>query len=82
MQAQTPEVSGEKANTADPLYREAVEHVIKIQRASVSSLQRKLLIGYNRAARLIEQLERDGIVSGMNSSGSRSVLKLVVPHAD
>jgi len=79
MQAHQPKGSDAEANTADTLYRAAVVHVITSQRASISSLQRKLLIGYNRACRMIEQLEHDGIVSGMNSDGVRSVLKLEVP---
>lgn len=66
---------------ADPLYREAVEAVVKNQRASVSLLQRRFDIGYNRAARMIEAMERDRIVSGMNSDGARAVLMLEVPHA-
>lgn len=65
----------------DPLYREAVEAVVKNQRASVAFLQRRFDIGYNRAARIIEAMERDRIVSGMNSDGARAVLMLEVPHA-
>lgn len=81
MQAQTPEVSAEKANTDDPLYRDAVEVVVQNQRASVCVLQRRLRIGYNRACRMIESMEAAGIVSGMNNDGSRTVLVLEVPHA-
>lgn len=66
---------------ADPLYRDAVEAVVKNQRASASFLQRRFGIGYNRAARMIEAMERDRIVSGMNSEGARAVLMLEVPHA-
>lgn len=58
----------------DPLYQEAVTFVIESQRASISAVQRKLKIGYNRAARLIEALEEGGIVTAMNSNGSRDVL--------
>lgn len=65
----------------DPLYRDAVEAVVKNQRASASFLQRRFGIGYNRAARIIEGMERDRIVSGMNSEGARAVLMLEVPHA-
>ena len=59
---------------SDPLYDEAVSIVIKTRRASISLVQRQLRIGYNRAARLIEEMERTGIVSGMESNGNREVL--------
>ncbi len=58
----------------DPLYDEAVYIVTKSRRASVSNLQRRLKIGYNRAARLIEDMETAGIVSAMQSNGAREVL--------
>ncbi len=58
----------------DPLYDEAVAIVLKSRRASISSVQRQLRIGYNRAARLIEQMERAGLVSPMQSNGNRDVL--------
>ena len=58
----------------DPLYDEAVQFVIESRRPSISSVQRKLRIGYNRAARLIEAMEDAGVVSSMNSNGSREVL--------
>jgi S-DNA-T family DNA segregation ATPase FtsK/SpoIIIE len=59
---------------ADPLYDQAVEIVLKSRRASISLVQRHLRIGYNRAARLIEQMERAGMVSPMQSNGNRDVL--------
>ncbi len=59
---------------ADPLYDQAVEIVLKSRRTSISSVQRQLRIGYNRAARLIEQMERSGLVSAMQSNGNREVL--------
>jgi S-DNA-T family DNA segregation ATPase FtsK/SpoIIIE len=59
---------------ADPLYDEAVAIVIKTRRASISLVQRHLRIGYNRAARLIEQMERAGLVSSMATNGNREVL--------
>lgn len=59
---------------SDPLYDEAVEFVTQSRRASISAIQRKLRIGYNRAARMIETMERAGVVSEMNSNGSREVL--------
>ena len=58
----------------DPLYDEAVGIVLKSRRASISSVQRQLRIGYNRAARLIEDMERAGLVSAMQSNGNREVL--------
>ena len=58
----------------DPLYDEAVFIVTKSRKASVSNLQRRLKIGYNRAARLVEDMEASGIVSAMQSNGSREVL--------
>jgi S-DNA-T family DNA segregation ATPase FtsK/SpoIIIE len=58
----------------DPLYDEAVQIVTESRRASISSVQRKLRIGYNRAARMIESMEQAGVVSEMNSNGSREVI--------
>ncbi len=59
---------------ADPLYDQAVEVVLKTRRPSISLVQRHLRIGYNRAARLIEQMERAGLVSTMGNNGNREVL--------
>jgi S-DNA-T family DNA segregation ATPase FtsK/SpoIIIE len=59
---------------SDPLYDQAVAIVLKTRRASISLVQRHLRIGYNRAARLIEQMERSGLVSAMQSNGNRDVL--------
>ena len=67
------EISAADAES-DPLYDEAVEIVLKSRRASISLVQRHLRIGYNRAARLIEQMERAGLVSSMAASGNREVL--------
>jgi S-DNA-T family DNA segregation ATPase FtsK/SpoIIIE len=64
---------------ADELYDEAVNFVLESRRASISAVQRKLRIGYNRAARLIETMEEAGLVSEMSSNGSREVL---VPKRD
>ena len=58
----------------DELYDEAVSFVIESRRASISAVQRKLRIGYNRAARIIEAMEMAGLVSEMSSNGSREVL--------
>jgi S-DNA-T family DNA segregation ATPase FtsK/SpoIIIE len=59
---------------ADPMYDQAVNVVLKTRRPSISLVQRHLRIGYNRAARLIEQMERAGLVSPMQSNGNRDVL--------
>jgi S-DNA-T family DNA segregation ATPase FtsK/SpoIIIE len=59
---------------ADPLYDQAVEVVLKTRRPSISLVQRHLRIGYNRSARLIEQMERSGVVSAMGANGNREVL--------
>ena len=59
---------------ADPLYDQAVDIVVKSRRASISLVQRNLRIGYNRAARLVEQMEKSGIVTPMQSNGNREVL--------
>lgn len=62
------------ADEADPLYDEAVAFVFSSHRASISAVQRHLRIGYNRAARIIEQMEACGIVSPMESNGNRTLL--------
>ncbi len=66
--------TGEAGGEADPLYDQAVEIVLRTRRASISLVQRHLRIGYNRAARLIEQMEQAGMVSAMQSNGNREVL--------
>jgi S-DNA-T family DNA segregation ATPase FtsK/SpoIIIE len=68
------EYSSEGGVEKDELYDEAVAIVLKSRRASISSVQRQLRIGYNRAARLIEDMERAGLVSAMQSNGNREVL--------
>jgi len=64
---------GDDAET-DALYDEAVQFVLESRRASISAVQRKLKIGYNRAARMIEAMEMAGVVTPMNSNGSREVI--------
>ena len=66
--------AGEAGGEADPLYDQAVEIVLRTRRASISLVQRHLRIGYNRAARLIEQMEQAGMVSAMQPNGNREVL--------
>lgn len=66
--------SDDDAEQSDELYDEAVAFVLESRRASISAVQRKLRIGYNRAARLIESMEAAGVVSTMNTNGSREVL--------
>ena len=64
----------EGGNEADVLYDQAVAIVLKNRRASISLVQRHLRIGYNRAARLLEQMEQSGVVSTMQSNGNREIL--------
>ncbi len=66
--------SGGGADEADPLYDQAIAIVTETRRASVSGIQRRLKIGYNRAARMVEDMERAGVVSPMQSNGVREVL--------
>jgi S-DNA-T family DNA segregation ATPase FtsK/SpoIIIE len=66
--------NGGSGGESDPLYDEAVAIVLKSRRASISFVQRHLRIGYNRAARLLEEMERAGLVSTMQSNGNREVL--------
>jgi len=67
-------VGGAGGGETDPMYDQAVEIVLKTRRPSISLVQRHLRIGYNRAARLIEQMEQAGLVSNMNGAGNREVL--------
>jgi S-DNA-T family DNA segregation ATPase FtsK/SpoIIIE len=68
------EGGGEGNGEKDALYDQAVEIVIKDRKASISYVQRKLKIGYNRAARLLEDMENAGLVSALTSSGQRDIL--------
>jgi S-DNA-T family DNA segregation ATPase FtsK/SpoIIIE len=67
-------VTGFADAETDPMYDQAVEIVLKHKRASISLVQRHLRIGYNRAARLLEQMENSGMVSTMQSNGNREIL--------
>ncbi|SFE03593.1 DNA translocase FtsK [Paracidovorax konjaci] len=71
------EGGGGEGGEKDPMYDQAVEVVLKDRKASISYVQRKLRIGYNRSARLLEDMETAGLVSALTASGQREVL---VPH--
>jgi len=66
--------AGEGGEESDPLYDEAVRFVIESRKASISSVQRRFKVGYNRAARMIEDMEKAGVVGAAESNGSREVL--------
>jgi S-DNA-T family DNA segregation ATPase FtsK/SpoIIIE len=72
---------GEEGNSEedDALYDEAVRFVTESRKASISAVQRKLRIGYNRAARMIEAMEMAGVVSEMGTNGNREVLAPPLP---
>jgi S-DNA-T family DNA segregation ATPase FtsK/SpoIIIE len=69
-----PDKSPEDEEEDDELYRQAVEMVVQTQQASISMIQRRLRVGFNRAARMIERMEREGIVSPMDGTRPREVL--------
>lgn len=70
-----PDESGDgNAEESDPLYDEALEFVTQSRKASISAVQRRLRVGYNRAARIIEAMEAAGVVTEMQSNGNREVL--------
>ena len=77
--ASGPDLFGEVPAEKDPMYDQAVEVVLKNRKASISLVQRHLKIGYNRAARLVEDMEKAGMVSAMSSNGQREIL---VPKRD
>src|SRR5450830_905218 len=66
--------AGEGGGESDAMYDQAVQVVLKNRRASISLVQRHLRIGYNRAARLLEQMENNGVVSPMQSNGNRDIM--------
>jgi DNA segregation ATPase FtsK/SpoIIIE, S-DNA-T family len=67
-------VDGNGGGEKDPMYDQAVEVVLKNRKASISLVQRHLKIGYNRAARLVEDMEKAGLVSAMSTNGQRDIL--------
>ncbi|MBC7392069.1 S-DNA-T family DNA segregation ATPase FtsK/SpoIIIE [Variovorax sp. GrIS 2.14] len=67
-------MSGDASAEKDPMYDQAVEVVLKNRKASISLVQRHLKIGYNRAARLVEDMEKAGLVSSMSTNGQREIL--------
>jgi S-DNA-T family DNA segregation ATPase FtsK/SpoIIIE len=73
---------GEDGGEADPLYDQAVRIVTESRKASISGVQRRLKIGYNRAARMIEEMEARGIVGPLQSNGSREVQVAAPPPID
>jgi S-DNA-T family DNA segregation ATPase FtsK/SpoIIIE len=66
--------SGEGAADLDPLYEQAREVILTDKKTSISYLQRKLQIGYNRSANIIEQLQQNGVLSAPNNKGNREIL--------
>ena len=66
--------AGEGGGEADPMYDQAVAIVLENRKASISLVQRHLRIGYNRAARLLEQMEKSGLVSAMGNNGNREII--------
>jgi len=69
-----PEPRGGDTEDTDPLFDEAVQFVVESRRASISGVQRRFKIGYNRAARMVEEMERIGIVGAAETNGNREVL--------
>ena len=75
-------VAAEPDSEQDALYDEAVRIVTETRKASISGVQRRLKIGYNRAARMVEEMERAGIVGELQSNGTREVLAAPPPPAN
>jgi S-DNA-T family DNA segregation ATPase FtsK/SpoIIIE len=78
-EAEAGGAAGDSGGESDPMYDQAVAIVLEHKRASISLVQRHLRIGYNRAARLLEQMEKSGLVSAMATNGNRDI---IVPKRD
>ena len=78
-EAEAGGAAGDSSGESDPMYDQAVAIVLEHKRASISLVQRHLRIGYNRAARLLEQMEKSGLVSAMATNGNRDI---IVPKRD
>lgn len=76
------DMDGGGAEDADPLYDQAVAIVTTSRKASISYVQRQLKVGYNRAARMIEEMERVGVVGPLQSNGSREIYAAAPPGRD
>jgi S-DNA-T family DNA segregation ATPase FtsK/SpoIIIE len=72
--------AGEGGMSGDDLYDRAVAIVTRDRKASTSYIQRRLQIGYNRAASLMEKMEREGVVTAANHAGKRDILAAPPPH--
>jgi len=70
----TSDMPGGGNGESDAMYDQAVAIVLQHRRASISLVQRHLRIGYNRAARLLEQMEKSGLVSAMSTNGNRDII--------
>jgi len=77
-----PGAAGELDGEQDPLYDQAVRIVTETRKASISGIQRRLKIGYNRAARMVETMEEAGIVGSLQTNGFREVLAPPPPGVD
>jgi S-DNA-T family DNA segregation ATPase FtsK/SpoIIIE len=73
-EVQEGDANGEGDGEQDPLYDQAVRIVVESRKASISGVQRRLKIGYNRAARMIETMEAAGVVGPLQSNGAREVI--------
>jgi S-DNA-T family DNA segregation ATPase FtsK/SpoIIIE len=74
--------AGELDGEQDPLYDQAVKIVTETRKASISGIQRRLKIGYNRAARMVETMEEAGIVGSLQTNGFREVIAPPPPGSD
>jgi S-DNA-T family DNA segregation ATPase FtsK/SpoIIIE len=75
LNAQNNKGAGNDDISEDPLYDQAVNFVYEHEKASISMIQRQLRIGFNRAARFVEQMEKDGIIGPQEGSKPRRIIK-------